>query len=131
MAGGVSWKGVPENRPWNETVRGCVGGTGEAPESKGASWFLYERRNNHQGIAEAVAPVVYGTKIDCAQCHDHPLAREIKQAHYWGLVAAFNRSKNVDGGNVVGESAIGGFINFTNLKKESQPAVVTLLNGPG
>lgn len=118
-----------KNRPWDETVRDVLVGRGDEPQSKGASWFLYERRNNHQGIAEAVAPVVYGTKIDCAQCHDHPLAREIKQAHYWGLVAAFNRSKNVDGGNVVGESAIGGFINFTNLKKESQPAVITLLNG--
>src|SRR5262249_41118676 len=84
---------------------------------------------DHQAIAEAVAPIVYGTKINCAQCHDHPLAREIKQAHYWGLVAAFNRSKNVEGGSTVGESAIGGFVNFTNLKKESQPAVVTLLNG--
>jgi hypothetical protein len=76
-----------------------------------------------------VAPVVYGTKIDCAQCHDHPLAREIKQGHYWGLVAAYNRGKNVEGGTAVGESAIGGFINFTNLKKESQPALVTLLTG--
>jgi hypothetical protein len=34
--------------------------------------------------------------VDCAQCHDHPLAREIKQGHYWGLVAAFNRSKNIE-----------------------------------
>ena len=101
----------------------------EKSEDTGASWFLYERRNEHQAIAEAVAPVVYGTKIDCAQCHDHPLAREIKQAHYWGLVAAFNRSKNVEGGNAVAESAIGGFVNFTNLKKESQPAVLTLLTG--
>jgi hypothetical protein len=29
----------------------------------------------------------------------------------------------------VGESAVGGNINFTNLKKESQPAVITLLTG--
>ncbi len=114
-----------KNRPWNETVRDFLVGRSE----KGASWFLYERKNEHQVIAEAVAPVVYGTRIDCAQCHDHPLAREIKQGHYWGLVAAFNRSKNVEGGNEVGESAVGGFINFTNLKKESQPAVVTLLTG--
>ena len=113
------------NRPWNETVRAFLAARSE----KGASWFLYERKNDHQVIAEAVAPVVYGTQIDCAQCHDHPLAREIKQGHYWGLVAAFNRSKNVEGGNIVGESAVGGFINFTNLKKESQPAVVTLLTG--
>ena len=117
------------NRPWNETVHAMLVARSEKPEDKGASWFLYERRNEHQAIAEAVAPMVYGTKIDCAQCHDHPLAREIKQSHYWGLVAAFNRSKNVEGGSVVGESAIGGFVNFTNLKKESQPAMVALLTG--
>lgn len=117
------------NRPWNETVRAILVARSDKPEDQGASWFLYERRNEHQAIAEAVAPVVYGTKIDCAQCHDHPLAREIKQAHYWGLVAAFNRSKNVEGGSAVTESAVGGFVNFTNLKKESQPAVVALLTG--
>ena len=117
------------NRPWNETVHDILTGRPAKEEYQGASWFLYERRNEYQQIAEAVAPVVYGTKIDCAQCHDHPLAREIKQAHYWGLVAAYNRSKNVEGGNQVSESATGGWINFTNLKKESQPAVITLLTG--
>ena len=117
------------NRPWDETVRAMLVARPSKPEDKGASWFLYERRNGHQAIAEAVAPVVYGTRIDCAQCHDHPLARDIKQAHYWGLVAAFNRCKNADGGAEVGESAVGGFINFTNLKKESQPAVILLLDG--
>ena len=118
-----------KNRPWNETVHDLLTGRPDDPENAGASWFLYERRDAFQSIAEAVAPVVYGTKIDCAQCHDHPLAREIKQGHYWGLVAAFNRGKNVEGTKSVGESAIGGFINFTNLKKESQPALVTLLTG--
>jgi len=117
------------NRPWNETVRAMLVARSDKPEDKGATCFLYERRNDYQAIAEAVAPIVYGTKINCAQCHDHPLAREIKQAHYWGLVAAFNRSKNVENGSAVSESAIGGFVNFTNLKKESQPAVITLLNG--
>ncbi len=117
------------NRPWNETVHAVLSARPQTPEDKGATWFLYERKNEHQAIAEAVAPMVYGTRIDCAQCHDHPLAREIKQAHYWGLVAAFSRCKNVEGTTGVAESAIGGFANFTNLKKESQPAVVTLLSG--
>ena len=122
--------GFRTNRPWNETVRDLLAARpGDNPETKGASWFLFERRNEHQEIAEAVAPVIYGTKIDCAQCHDHPLAREIKQGHYWGLVAAFNRSKNVEGTSSVGEAAVGGFINFTNLHKESQPAMVMLLTG--
>lgn len=119
-----------DNRPWNEVVYEVLcARPDKAPERKGAAWFLFERKNDFQKIAEAVAPVVYGTRIDCAQCHDHPLAREIKQAHYWGLVAAFNRGKNVDGSLGVAESAVGGFMNFTNLKKESQPAVVTLLTG--
>jgi hypothetical protein len=117
-----------ENRPWNETVREMLVARPTRDELKGAYWFLFERRDGHQAIAEAVSPVVYGARIDCAQCHDHPLAREIKQAHYWGLVAAFNRSKNVkDEG--ISESAIGGYVNFTNLKKESQPAMVALLTG--
>jgi hypothetical protein len=56
-------------------------------------------------------------KLTARRCHDHPLAREIKQAHYWGLVTAFNRGKNVEGTAEVAESAVGGFVNFTNLKR--------------
>lgn len=119
-----------QNRPWNQVVKEIILARPKTEEQRGAEWFLYEKRNDYQVMAETVAPVIYGTKIDCAQCHDHPLAREIKQAHYWGLVAAFNRSKNREGRQaVVEESAIGGHINFTNLHKESQPAVLTLLGG--
>jgi mono/diheme cytochrome c family protein len=117
-----------QNRPWNEVVRAIILARPENATEKGALWFLYERRNEHQKIAEALAPVVYGTRIECAQCHDHPLAREIKQAHYWGLVTAFNRSRNIERGTpAIAESAVGGFVNFTNLKKESQPALITML----
>jgi hypothetical protein len=119
-----------ENRPWNKVVHAIIAARPELPEDKGAQWFLFERRNDHQRVAEAIAPVIYGTRVDCAQCHDHALAREIKQGHYWGLVAAFNRSKNVEkGAPAVAESAVGGFINFTNLRKESQPAVIAMLTG--
>ncbi|MDB6132912.1 MAG: hypothetical protein JWM59_1155 [Verrucomicrobiales bacterium] len=120
-----------KNRPWDEVVREIIAARPDSEEKKGAVWFVYERRNEHQQLAEAVAPIIYGTQVACAQCHDHPLAREIKQGHYWGLVAAFNRSKNIEGGGppAVDESAVGGFVNFTNLKKESQPAVVMMLTG--
>lgn len=118
------------NRPWNEVVRDIVVARPQTEEAKGAVEFLFEKKNEPQQIAEAIAPVIYGTRVDCAQCHDHPLAREIKQAHYWGLVTAFNRSKNVENGPpAVSESASGGFVNFTNLKKESQPATMCLLVG--
>ncbi len=119
-----------KNRSWDDVVRTLITARPTQPEDAGAIWFLYERRNDHQQIAEAIAPVIYGTRIDCAQCHDHPLAGEIKQEHYWGLVAAFNRSRNSENGPpAIRESASGGFMNFTNLKKESQPAVMVMLAG--
>ncbi len=119
------------NRPWNETVRDILVARATNGPERGACWFLAEKNNSYQAIAEAVAPVVFGVQIKCAQCHNHPLAWEIEQRHYWGLVAAFNRSKNVetDTGTGVAESAIGGFIKFANLKKESQSADFVFLNG--
>jgi hypothetical protein len=119
-----------ENRPWDEVVRQLIVARPGDAEDRGSTWFLYERRNNAQAMAEAIAPVVYGVQIKCAQCHDHMVAREIKQAHYWGTVAAFLRSKNVEtpDGPAVAESAIGGFVSFANLKKESQQALLTFFN---
>ncbi len=123
--------GFAQNRPWNELVRDLVVARPTSAKERGAVWFLYERQNNPQAMAEAVAPIVFGVQIKCAQCHDHMVAREIKQAHYWGMVAAFNRSKNVDShtGLGIAESAVGGFSSFANLKKESQPAYLTFFNG--
>ncbi len=120
-----------ENRPWDAMVRDLILARPAKPDQRGLVQFLYERQNNPQAMAEAVAPLVFGVQIGCAQCHDHMVAREIKQAHYWGMVAAFNRSKNVDSeaGPGLAESAIGGFVSFANLKKESQQARLVFFNG--
>ena len=121
---------IAANRPWNQMVADLITGRPKSPEQRGAVWFLYEKKNNYQQMAEAVAPVAFGVSIACAQCHNHPMSHEIKQQNYWGLVAAFNRTSNADenDGAALSESAIGGFVNFTNLKKESQPALLSLLN---
>jgi hypothetical protein len=122
---------MASNRPWNDMVAELITARSKSPEQAGAACFLYERKNSHQAMAEAVAPVAFGVSIACAQCHNHPLAHEIKQQQYWGLVAAFNRSANVEGGGdlpALSESAIGGFVYFTNLKRETQPAILTFPN---
>ena len=120
-----------ESRPWNEFVRDIILARATEKGERGAAWFLYEQNNDHQKMAESIAPLAFGVDVQCAQCHDHPSAPEIRQAHYWGLVSAFNRSKNVDTQNGPGltESAIGGFINYKNLAKVSTPAELTFLNG--
>jgi hypothetical protein len=121
---------IAANRGWNDMVADLITARPKSPEQAGAAWFLYERRNSHQAMAEAVAPIAFGVSVACAQCHNHPLAHEIKQQQYWGLVAAFNRSANVESsdGSALSESAIGGFVYFTNLKKETQPAILTFPN---
>lgn len=130
-----SWNGYLEwafqtNRPWDRIVRDVLLARPETKTERGAVRFLFDRKDNHQAIVEAVSPALLGLQIQCAQCHNHPLAPEIKQKHYWGMVAFFNRGKNMDTpeGPAISESAIGGFVKFANLKKESQDAVLAFLN---
>lgn len=111
------------NRPWNEVVEELLLARPKSKESRGAAWYLVSRNDKHQEMAEAVSKDLFGVRIDCAQCHNHPLADEIGQRHYWGLVAFFNRSKNCDTpwGQGLNESAIGGFSEFANIEGQSQP----------
>src|SRR5438105_1375833 len=65
---------IASNRPWNEMVADLITARPNSSERAGAACFLYERKNSHQAMAEAVAPVAFGVSIACAQCHNHPLA---------------------------------------------------------
>ncbi len=118
-----------QNQPWNEFVEEILLARPKADAKRGANWFLFERNDNYQEIAESVAPAIFGIRVECAQCHDHMLVDEIKQAHYWGLVAFFNRGKNElkNAGPQIAESAIGGFSEFANLTGDSTPNVLTFL----
>lgn len=119
-----------ENRSWHEVAAETLLAQGDS-EDRGHLWFLHERNNDHSAIAESIAKSFFGVDIACAQCHDHPLAPEIHQAHYWGLVAFFNRSKNTksDRGIAIAESAIGGFTDYANaLTGSTDPAHLVFLD---
>jgi hypothetical protein len=115
-------RSIRDNRSWSDVAKELALARPNSAESQGAVWYVYSRNSKPQDIAEAVSKDLFGVRIDCAQCHDHPLSSEIEQRHYWGLVAFFNRSKNVDTpqGPGVSESAIGGFSEFANLQGKSQ-----------
>ncbi len=120
------------NRPWNRMARDIALARNTDQTDVRAAWFMYERRNSHQEIAEAVAPAFFGIRIECAQCHDHPLASEIQQGHYWGLVAFFDRSENkdTDQGPRVAETASGGAKKFTDLAGDSHDTLLTFFESP-
>ena len=118
---------IRNDRGWNDFVAETLLARPSSPDDDGSVWFLYERKNDYQKIAEAIAPAFFGIRIECAQCHDHPLAWEIEQRHYWGLVAFFNRGKNTSSKNGprISESAVGGFSEFADLTGDSQPNLLT------
>lgn len=120
---------IREGRPWSQVVQEILLARPNDLSTKGAVWYLYERNDDFQKIAEAISPSIFGVRIECAQCHDHMMADEIKQAHYWGLVAFFNRGKNAKNGDAlaVNESAIGGFSEFADLSGSSTPNYLSFL----
>ena len=104
------------------------------PQSKnesGASWFLFEQKNNHSEMAKLTMSSFLGKQIQCAQCHDHPVSPEIEQKHYWGMIAFFNRSLNVEtkDGIRVAERATGGFSKYADLSGKSYDTSLVLVDG--
>lgn len=122
-----------DNQPWDMTVRSLLLARAESDEDRPADWFVFERKDNHQQLAEAIGPSVFGTQIQCAQCHDHPLAHEIKQAHYWGLVAIYGNSRNVrtDKGPQVAELADDKPLKYSDIKGNSYEAQLVFLDDRG
>lgn len=119
------------NRPWNEVGHDLIEARPESPEEAGASWFLYEQRNDANEMATAASAALFGKQVQCAQCHDHPVAPEIEQKHYWGLVAFFDRSRNVNTkeGPRVAEQAVGGYSKYANLEGESSESELVFFTG--
>ncbi|MEM7383530.1 MAG: DUF1549 domain-containing protein, partial [Verrucomicrobiota bacterium] len=119
------------NRGWDELAHDLITVEPRGEKEAPGQWFLYEKKNDHQDIARSVARSLLGKQVQCAQCHDHPVVPEIKQGHFWGLVAFFNRSVNVKtpAGPRVAEKATGGFVKYSNLEGDSAEALLSLLDG--
>lgn len=120
-----------QNRPWDEVVHELLLARPEDEARRGATWFLFERADDHEAVTDAVSSSLFGVQVQCAQCHDHPLAPEILQGHYWGLNAVFSRSENqmTALGPALGESAAGKLVSYTNVEGEAFDATLNFLGG--
>jgi len=119
------------NRPWDQVGRDLLIARPSQAIENGASWFLYDQQDSHHDMAVRTSRTLLGKQVECAQCHDHPVAPEIEQGHYWGLVAFFNSSLNVKtpDGPRVAERAHGGYDQFANLEgKTSQSQLILFSN---
>jgi len=77
-----------ENVPYDRIVRELLTARGEALYKPPVSW--YRELATPELLADDVAQVFLGTRIQCARCHHHPFERW-SQADYYGMVSFFTR----------------------------------------
>jgi hypothetical protein len=75
---------------WDVMVRQMIKADGQGP-ARPAMKFLGTA--DHHAMTENVSRLLLGMDLTCAKCHDHPSVKEWKQAHYWGLFAYLNQTR--------------------------------------
>jgi hypothetical protein len=77
-----------QNMPYDEIVRQLLLAEGRVSES-GPLLFYASLKLNPEEIAAKTSRVFLGTRMECAQCHDHPFDERIGQKDFWGFAAHF------------------------------------------
>lgn len=80
------------NVPYDQLVREILSADGSDPTARGPARFYLDRQGEPNLLTRDVGRFFLGRDMQCAQCHDHPIVDDFKQAHYHGLYAFFNRS---------------------------------------
>ena len=93
----VEWQGflrraLAENRPYDQLVTEILSADGADPQTRAAAKFYLDRLADPNLLTRDVGRMFLGRDFQCAQCHDHPLIDDYKQAHYYGIFAFLNRT---------------------------------------
>ncbi|MFM9964386.1 MAG: DUF1549 domain-containing protein [Planctomycetaceae bacterium] len=89
-------KQIAANRPWDQLCRDILTAEGSNAENPAIGYFIVTI--GEQGEAEksevvaSVAQAFLGTRIGCAQCHNHPLER-YTQDDYYHFAGFFSRAR--------------------------------------
>ena len=90
------------NKPYDQFVRDMVGATGKTWENGAIGYYLRDRDMPLDNMATTVR-IFLGTRIECAQCHNHPFDHWTQKQFY--QMAAFTygiNSRDYDGGPMKG-----------------------------
>jgi hypothetical protein len=74
--------------PYDQFVRAILTAQGESAENPPVNWYRHVR--NTVAMVNDSSQLFMGTRISCANCHNHPYER-ITQDDYWGFGAFFSR----------------------------------------
>jgi hypothetical protein len=110
---------IRASTPWNQIAHELLAATGDSHVVGPANFA--RMASDARAQAELVSQVFLGARLQCANCHNHPLDRWT-QDDYHGLAAVFSR---LERGRYVALTARGG---VTNLRT-GEPAVPKLPGG--
>jgi hypothetical protein len=81
-----------ENRPWDKVFRELMLPDQTDKAGKLAAAYLRPKVRDLDRLTAEVSSTFFGVNISCAQCHDHPLVKEWKQDHFYGMKAFLSRT---------------------------------------
>lgn len=87
---------LEKNMPYDQFVRSLLTATGSANETGAVNFFLRDAKGNNIDSVETVnlvAGVFMGTRMACAQCHDHPFDKWV-QTDFHSLMSFFTRTRS-------------------------------------
>ncbi|MDX1962892.1 MAG: DUF1549 domain-containing protein [Pirellulales bacterium] len=77
---------VADNTPWDQLAREVLTSQGSADEHPAVGYFVVtvgeKQRADESEVVASVAQAFLGTRIGCAQCHNHPLERYTQDDYY-------------------------------------------------
>jgi hypothetical protein len=117
-----------ENTPYNKLVAAILSADGSDPKTRGAAKFYLDRLADPNLLTRDIGRLFLGRDFQCAQCHDHPIVDDYKQAHYYGIFAFLNRTALFEDDKKVSmlEEKADGEVTFTSVFKKK----VTHKTGP-
>ncbi len=87
---------VAMNRPWDELARDVLLAKGNSLENPAVGYYVVtvgeHRHGENSEVVASVAQAFLGTRIGCAQCHNHPLEK-YTQDDYYHFASFFSRIK--------------------------------------
>src|SRR5207344_846935 len=84
------------NRPWNSLVHDMLTAEGRVWENPPAGFVLRDPNMPLDNLNNAVR-IFLGTRIGCAQCHDHPFDRWTQKEFYQMAAFTFGTATNTGG----------------------------------
>jgi hypothetical protein len=122
------------NKPYDEFVREVLSANGTDPKNRAPAKFYLDRDLEPFTVTKDVGRVFLGRNLQCAQCHDHPLINDYKQADYYGILAFLKRSylfPNTNAATAVIAEKVQGDTTFVNVFDKSKKETTTAPHLPG